>query len=338
MPPNIEYIRTKLTEFPGSLHRPNKINRLCIFAHYDIDGYVDNYVIKYLKELKAVASKIIFVTVVNIIDSELNKIKGLVDRIIVRKNEGYDFMSWQSALRDEGYENLTEYDEIVIANDSCYGPFFPFSNMFDVMDMKRCDFWGITENYDYKYHIQSYFMVFRRSLVSSNLFRDFWESVKIEGVKTDIVLNYEVGMTSLFRINGFTCASYITYPFWKLAFLSLLAKFITVYIYLRKRFSLFHPKSTKSSGSQGPHKKRRRNKYYREMAWLFINPLNVNLSLFDGWGLIKRGCPLLKVQVLRENAFHDSKVNTWRTYLANYTKYDLHLLENHLSRVANKHC
>ena len=48
------------------------MKRLCIFAHYDKDNLIDDYVIYYLRELKKSFNKIIFVS-----DSDYQKKKQI---------------------------------------------------------------------------------------------------------------------------------------------------------------------------------------------------------------------------------------------------------------------
>ena len=46
-----------------------KESYIAVFAHFDKDNLIDDYVVEYLQELKKVAEKIIFVSDCNIIDS-----------------------------------------------------------------------------------------------------------------------------------------------------------------------------------------------------------------------------------------------------------------------------
>lgn len=47
-------------------------------------------------------------------------------------------------LVNEG--RLEQYDEIIFLNDSVFGPFYPFGEMFLKMEeRKELDFWGVTK-------------------------------------------------------------------------------------------------------------------------------------------------------------------------------------------------
>lgn len=114
---------------------------------------------------------------------------------------------------------LTACEELILANDSCYAPLFPFEEMFSAMSKKTLDFWGATssdsgikkedENVYCRFnHIQSYFVVFKPAVFNSDIFNNFITSVKKENTKEEIVIKYEMGMTHLLEENGFKYDSY----------------------------------------------------------------------------------------------------------------------------------
>ncbi|MFN9074132.1 MAG: rhamnan synthesis F family protein, partial [Hyphomonadaceae bacterium] len=71
------------------------MNRALIFAHFDKDGLVDPYVIHALTVYRQYFSLVVFVTVSDLSESEVDKLKFLADRVIQRENYGYDFGSWR---------------------------------------------------------------------------------------------------------------------------------------------------------------------------------------------------------------------------------------------------
>ena len=146
------------------------MNRTVVFAHYDKDSVIDDYVIYYLKALKEIAQNIVFVSCGSLSEYEKNKLNGIASKIIAEHHEEYDFGSYKRGfnyLKDNNI--LNEIDELILVNDSCFGPFYPFGEIFNDMDKKDCDFWGITKNnFGYRKvpnhffvkrpHIQSYFI------------------------------------------------------------------------------------------------------------------------------------------------------------------------------------
>ncbi len=192
------------------------MNRVAVFAHYDKNNTIQDYVLFYLKELEKVVDDIIFVSDSDIQDKELKKIKDIITFSIVGKHGEYDFGSYKRGYLCAKENGLLENcEELIFANDSCYAPLFPFEEMFSKMSPKDVDFWGATANpcgieiIDNKIvenkqeHIQSYFMVFKPTVFKSKVFTDFINSIKKEDKKEKIIAYYEVGMSKLLLDNGF---------------------------------------------------------------------------------------------------------------------------------------
>ena len=173
-------------------------NMLVVFSHYDKDSKIDDYVVYYLTELKKIGRDILFVsTSENLIESETNKISSICYQVIVKQNIGYDFGAWRAGI--EIVSNiLEEYQQLILCNDSVYAPIFDLNKMFESMKGKF-DFWGITDNYQHKHHIQSYFMVFSKKIFLEKYFLDFWKNIKVFKYKESIIQNYEIGLTKLLR-------------------------------------------------------------------------------------------------------------------------------------------
>ena len=185
------------------------MNRIAVFAHFDKEENIRDYVVYYLKELKKFCSKIIFVSDSNIKDEEKQKIVDFCEYIEAKKHNEYDFGSYKRGFLYLKSKNLLDsVDELIFANDSCYAPVFPFDNMFKKMQQKKCDFWGITKNDfdidDNKFvHLQSYFIVLKKQVFNSEIFCKFISGVKHEDDKFDVVRKYEQGLTKILEEAGY---------------------------------------------------------------------------------------------------------------------------------------
>lgn len=192
------------------------MKRIAIFAHYDNKNVIQDYVLYYLKELQKVAEKIVFVSDCELNESELSKISPFIANSIAYHHGEYDFGSYKRGYQWAKENGLLEdCEELIFANDSCYGPLFSFEEMFSKMSPKETDFWGVTANpmgcklvedrvIDVpQKHIQSYFVVFKSQIFKSDIFDNFINSVKKEHTKEEIVIYYEVGMTKFLLDNGF---------------------------------------------------------------------------------------------------------------------------------------
>jgi lipopolysaccharide biosynthesis protein len=157
------------------------------------------YVVKYIEELKKVADDIIFVSDCDLSTTEIQKISHLCLRVIAYNHgESNDFGSYKRGLIFLK-NKLDQYDEIILANDSCYCVNF-FAPIFDKMKNVKCDFWGMTDNKEkgVPHHLQSYFIVFKKSVFTHEAFYFFFENLKKQKNKIDIILLYEVGLTNIF--------------------------------------------------------------------------------------------------------------------------------------------
>ncbi len=184
------------------------INRVCVFAHYDKDNTVDEYVYYYLNELLTIVQKLVFVTVSDISEKDVMKLKNLDIEVIKRENIGYDFYSYKVGIEQL---DLNLYDELIVCNDSVFGPIIPMKNIFTKMQDGECDFWGITDSKDIAYHLQSYFLVFRKKILKSHVFSDFWNQLKILEDKNEIITRYEIGMSQVLLKKNYRPQAYIDY-------------------------------------------------------------------------------------------------------------------------------
>lgn len=197
------------------------MKRAAVFAHYDKDAIIQDYVIYYLKALRLVCDELVFVSSNRLSSDEIAKIEGVADYIIAEKHNEYDFGSYKRGflyVMQKG--QLEDFDELIFVNDSCYGPFYPLKNIFDEMDSRDCDFWGITKNsFSYRdsfklfthksSHLQSYFLVFQKKVFVSDVFKDFILNIKAQDSKAMVISYYEMGLTKILEQKGFKADVYI---------------------------------------------------------------------------------------------------------------------------------
>lgn len=168
----------------------SEVRRLGIFFFYDADGIVDNYVQVLLDGLVPHFSELTIVCNGKLNNEGRNLFTRYTDKLIVRPNKGLDVWAYKTALDSYGWKILSTFDEVVLFNATIMGPVYPFSEMFNAMNKRDLDFWGITKFHKvpqdpfgrspYRYlpeHIQSHFHVYRRSLVSSTYFQQYWDNM-----------------------------------------------------------------------------------------------------------------------------------------------------------------
>lgn len=136
------------------------------------------------------------------------KFTNIVNVVISGRHEEYDFGSYKRGLQYL-YDSQINYSEIILCNDSCYGPLNNFREIFEKMSEAGCDFWGLTKNSAFGWHLQSYFLVFVREVVEDKLFKIFFADVVKKENVTDVVLDYEVRLTTFLENNGYIWSSYV---------------------------------------------------------------------------------------------------------------------------------
>ncbi|ACN85120.1 rhamnan synthesis F family protein [Brachyspira hyodysenteriae] len=175
---------------------------LALFAGYDKDNIIDDYVVFYIEKLKKVAD-IIYVSDCNMNENELNKISDYCIHIINGRHEEYDFGSYKRGYIYAEQNNLLQnYDYLILCNDSVYGPLFNLNNIINKMENAQSDIWGIfkyLEDKNYKEHLQSYFISIKKEVFIQNYFKEFIYSIKKENDKRLIINKYEIGFGILLK-------------------------------------------------------------------------------------------------------------------------------------------
>ncbi|HSU02213.1 MAG TPA: rhamnan synthesis F family protein [Nocardioides sp.] len=207
--------------------------RVCLYAAYDSDGIVDDYVVTYLRELSRHAD--VFYLADGVLEpGELDKLADVTRGAWSIPHGGYDFGSFSVLARDlVGWDVVDTYDELLLANDSCF-LVRPLDEVFATMDARPGDWWSLQatsmehdENYfrddapipleeakrrflgarhfsDVRYlHLSSYFLAFRRPVVEDAGFRWRLDTVVPQEAKGLVVHKYEVGISRYLTDAGF---------------------------------------------------------------------------------------------------------------------------------------
>ncbi len=205
---------------------PKRSGRTAIFAAFSGDGRVSERALHYMRGLREVADHIVYVSNSPILPGEENKLRGLVAEALCEFHGEYDFGSWKRGwgiAREKGLLAADRVHEAILANDSCYGPVFPFGEAFDKMSERSCDFWGLAANVPSKSskiggqreHIQSYFMVFRRRLLDADAVDRFLGGVERLGDRLRVIERYETRLTAALAAEGFSWDTYLPREYYR---------------------------------------------------------------------------------------------------------------------------
>ncbi len=178
--------------------------RVCLLAGFDKDNIIQDYVVFLVQELSKI-SDVYYFADAEIPKKELLKIKAYTKYAESAPHMGRYFGSWQYLMHYIGWKTLESYEEMIICNDSIYGPMTNIEDIFDYMELRNYDFWGLTENYHSNYHLDSYFMVFNQDIIKNCKFQEFWKSIT-PGIGSK---SYETVLTPFLTELGFIGNSYI---------------------------------------------------------------------------------------------------------------------------------
>ena len=198
------------------------MNRLGLFLFFDSEGIVDDYVKYLLDDMNKNLSHLCIIVNGELLPESRKIFENYTDDILIRSNQGFDVGAWKDAMiQNFGFNKLEEYDEVILFNDSFFGPIYPFKEMFNDMDKKDLDFWGITVHGDapdpknlcpYPYrprYLQLFFLVFRRNFVKSKEFQDYWQNLPYYENFNDVAYKHQAVFTKYFSDLGFKWAAYV---------------------------------------------------------------------------------------------------------------------------------
>lgn len=179
------------------------MKRAVILAHYDPDGIVDPYVIRALHSYREIADRLVLVSASA--SSLPAALTAIVDDFLPRANVGYDFCSWRDGIARLG--DLRQFDEIVCANDSVYGPLSDLSPVMTDSRVAGADFWGMVMSAQRSDHVQSWFVAMRRPVIEASAFTRFWRSVEPQPSKQNVIDRYEIGLSEAITAAGFNATA-----------------------------------------------------------------------------------------------------------------------------------
>jgi lipopolysaccharide biosynthesis protein len=267
---------------------------LVLFAHFDLQGIVDPYVVHYLKALHGLGASIVFVSGSPTLTPEsVAPIRSLCAGIYTRRTLSLDFGSWHLAwciLRRRGW-SLDQFDRFVIANDSVFGPLFPIEEMWS--SFHHADMYGAIESSQMVPHLQSFFLAWDLNSRTRPFLNDFWNDFQYVVHKGALIWRYEIGLSRRARKAGLSVKPFVS-----------AATIRTTY------------------GTSSPH------------LWASRRSGRNNGTLYHWDGLIEDfRFPFLKTIVLRSNKKWCESATQLRDVLEQHTPYPYRLIQSNVDRL-----
>ena len=174
---------------------------VCLFAHFDKDDRLDDYVLRYLAKLKELNFAIVLISASRLTPTEIAKAERLCDDVIVRGNGGgLDFASWSAGFAKHG---AAIGGRLLLANDSVYGPVGNLGSALDRLTSAAADFYGMVESVEITPHLQSWFVLLQPQVVRSAAFRSIMAQPFTTMTRPEIIRFGEVGLSQQLTAAGF---------------------------------------------------------------------------------------------------------------------------------------
>jgi lipopolysaccharide biosynthesis protein len=288
--------------------------KVAIFLHYDRRGTVHDYVLHYLMALRRVGYEILFVSnAPRLSEADWQRVSPYCALMLRRSNRGHDFGAFRDAVLELA-DRLPSLDTLIVANDSVYGPLQDLAPLLARAEAGDASVWGITDSWDRAYHLQSYFLLFKRAAVTHPAFLSFWRSVRLVPSRSWVIRKYEIGLTQAMMKAGQRCAALFPY---RAAAAALSAAVRHQGLLERKDLSDYH-------------------RHYADRLFAAVergDTLNQTHYFWD-YLIGEAKCPFIKRDLLLRNPVGVPYVNQWETVIRRASPYDPDLILRHLERIA----
>ncbi|WP_298224437.1 rhamnan synthesis F family protein [Acidocella sp.] len=271
--------------------------RVVLFMHFDRHGNVRRQLLDYIRAFRENGRDVVFVTNSGRLAVEAEAaLRELCAAVVIRRNAGYDFGAWADVLDRLGLPRA-ETQELILANDSLFGPLVPLGDVLRRLNYAKADVWGLTESWQLRYHLQSYFLAFGPAALRTEGFTKFWRAVRPVPMKSYVIKRYEVGLTQAMTKLGLKCAALWPY------------EMLTAMVGRDELAQLLAEEET-LIGKADPAQTMRKEQalYIRESVAQRL-PLNPTSDLWRQ--LLLSGFPFIKRELLRDNPSDVLDVGDW---------------------------
>ena len=194
------------------------MERIGLFIVDSKCGFIGKYITVLLDDISKCMSSIIILLVGGDLDNEeKKKLKRYSEHIIISSKGSVSCAINEVMTSDAILSLIKTSDELVIFDDSFYGPFVSFSKVFAEMESSKADFWGITKRAVHRKgeeiireYLQKYFIVFRKKMLEKDLFWNFFKDDVSEEKGVDRTSSdFDYGITWFFSENDFSYDVYV---------------------------------------------------------------------------------------------------------------------------------
>ena len=184
------------------------LRHYCVYVGFDAHGRIRPDVLEQIKSLSRYYN-IVYVTTSH---EKISKdplflsLKKYTYKILIRSNIGYDFGSWRAGILELD-EEIKESESLLLMNDSLYGPINSLDTVMERTLLHEADIVCMTQNMVGGQHAQSYFTSYKRSIITSKLFKVFWQTLPIYACKFALIKECEIYWTNRLIKEGYKLAA-----------------------------------------------------------------------------------------------------------------------------------
>ncbi len=306
---------------------PTGSGKVAVFVIFATGSKIPGYVFHHLEALKRTGFDVVVISNNRKIgDRSMDRLCRTASVVLRRYNMGYDF----GAYRDGILYALNEFPdarEILLVNDSVFGPLTDLSTLFERARNLSGDVVGLIDSAEIRYHFQSFWLLFREGALRLPAFRRFWERMPYLKDKSAVVQAFETGLVTRFEEMGLECEPIFSS-------LELVRRSIP-FLEAKQRDLLQDLTSDGTSleemlGFQSYSRllfKQHNENLLRMCAT--GRPLNPTVFLWEPL-IVELGFPFLKREIVVRNPANDPILSRIEKTVA-ATGYPLHLIDNFLS-------
>lgn len=285
---------------------------VAILVTWDAKGRIHDFLVEHMRALKKAGRKVILVSnSPKFPDDQVGRARPHCALIAWRHNRGYDFGAYRDGiLLVPDYAALTS---AIFINDSIYGPFQPLGPLLKKADASKADVWGMTDSWDTRWHLQSYFLFFHKKALQNPEVRKMWMRWQHVQSKSWVINRLEIGLTGQLMNAGLTCAALFPYR-----------DAVTEFAETVRKMNLLKNKSIPE-----PHRNLLSHMLNLADAGAPMNPCH-----FFWDQLIAGGFPYLKREVLTANPIGMPRLYEWSDLVASTGKYDPEIILRHLRAIS----
>lgn len=291
--------------------------RAAVFVHYDHPGKVHRYVSTYLERLKQAGYRIWFMTNARQLDEASRRaVLPMVTEIKRRDNAGLDIGAYKDGVAS--VLAAMKPSHLILCNDSVYGPFSDLGPILERADATCADVWGMTESYEIRYHLQSYFVLYHRAALEHPGFKRFWASLPYVAKRGWLIHHGEIAMTQSFLAMGLRTRALFPHD--------AIAEKVRASIQ-----SMSAADSVDGDRPQLTQRELQRRHFLQNIDSATNDGTPLNPTHFF-WDILIRdlGFPFIKRDLLQFNPAGVPTIVDWRTLIASVSSYDTEQIREHL--------